>query len=214
LAAQLEKANLTDEQKKQIDEIKAKYSAPVAEARTAINGVMTKEQRQARQAATAKAREEGKKGEELKAAVDASLTLSEEQKKSLADAEAKMKTLQTEIRQAVLAVLTDEQKQSLGLNKGKKAKKADKAAQADKPAKGDKAAKAADKKNADKAAQADKPAKGVDKNKGADQVADKGAVKNADKAADKGVDKGADKGVNKGADKDAKGENKDPKGAK
>ena len=126
LAKQLEKANLTDEQKKQIEEIKAKYADKVAEAQKGVASVLTREQRQARQAAMAKAREEGKKGEELKAAVDAALSLSDEQKKSLAEAETKMKALQTEIRQSVLAVLTEEQKQTLGLNKGKKAKKAKK----------------------------------------------------------------------------------------
>jgi Spy/CpxP family protein refolding chaperone len=125
LAGQLEKANLTDDQKKQIEEIKTKYAGKFAEAQKGVNAVLTREQRQARQAAVAKAREEGKKGEELKAAGDAALTLSDEQKKSLAEAEAKMKAVQTEIRAAVLAVLTEEQKQAAGLNRGKKKAKKD-----------------------------------------------------------------------------------------
>src|SRR5690606_17974128 len=55
LAAQLEKANLTDEQKKQIEEIKAKHAPKVAEARQAVNAVITREVRQARNEARKKA---------------------------------------------------------------------------------------------------------------------------------------------------------------
>ena len=81
----------------------------------------------ARNAARTKAREEGKKGAELQAAVDAAVSLTDDQKKALADAEGQMKQVQTEIREAVLALLTDEQKQAAGLNKPQKAKKGKKA---------------------------------------------------------------------------------------
>lgn len=125
LANQLEKANLTEEQKKKLEEIKAKFSDKLAEARRAVNAVLTRELRQARQEATAKAREEGKSGEELRAAVAAALKLTDEQAKALADAEAKVAALQTEIRQAVIALLTPEQRAAAGINQGKKKPKAE-----------------------------------------------------------------------------------------
>jgi Spy/CpxP family protein refolding chaperone len=128
LAAQLEKANLTDEQKKQIEDIKAKYAPKAAEARQAVGAVLTRENRQARNEARKKAQEDGKKGAELKAAVDAAAPLSDEQKEQLAKAETQMKEVQTAIRKDVLAVLTDEQKQQLGLNKAPGAKKKNKKA--------------------------------------------------------------------------------------
>ncbi len=126
LAAQLEKANLTDEQKKQIEALKAKYAPKVAEARQAINAVMTREVRQARNAAMQKARAEGKKGAELKDAVAAAVSLTDDQKKALAEGEKALKETQTELRKEVLAVLTTEQKDALGLNKPAKPAKGEK----------------------------------------------------------------------------------------
>jgi hypothetical protein len=123
LAAQLEKANLTDEQKKKIDEIRAKYSEKVLAIRKELGAIMTRERRQAEKAAREKAKAEGKKGAELEAAVTAALNLNEEEKKTREEAQAKMKTVQGEIRAEVLAVLTDEQKQAAGLNKQNKKKK-------------------------------------------------------------------------------------------
>jgi hypothetical protein len=122
LAAQLEKAKLTDEQKKKIDEIRAKYSEKVLAIRQELGSIMTKERRQAEKAAREKAKAEGKKGAELEAAITAALNLNDEEKRTREEAQAKMKKVQGEIRQEVLAVLTDEQKQAAGLNKQNKKK--------------------------------------------------------------------------------------------
>jgi hypothetical protein len=123
LAAQLEKANLTDEQKKKIEDIRAKYADQVLAIRKELSAIMTKERRQAEKAAREKAKTEGKKGAELEAAVAAALNLNDEEKKVREEGQAKMKKVQGEIRTAVLAVLTDEQKQAAGLNKQGRQKK-------------------------------------------------------------------------------------------
>ncbi len=123
LAAQLAKANLTDEQKQELNEIKKRYADKVAAARKAVGEAVGKDARQARAAALAKAKAEGKKGAELKAAVNEAFPLTDEQTKAVADAQVQMKQVQTDLRKELLAVLTDEQKESLGLNKPPRGKK-------------------------------------------------------------------------------------------
>jgi Spy/CpxP family protein refolding chaperone len=123
LAEQLEKANLTNEQKEKLEDIKTKFADKLAQARKAVNATLPADVRKARNAAMAKAREEGKKGDELKAAVAAAVELTEEQKKSIATAEENLKKVQTELRNAILALLTPEQRTAAGLNVKQKIKK-------------------------------------------------------------------------------------------
>ena len=111
----LKNVQLTDAQKEQIKKITAEHQGAIKGAKVGL----TADQKKARAEAIKKAKAEGKKGKELKAAADAAAALSDEQKEALKKVGAAMKAY----RVAILAVLTDEQKASL---KGRKKPKGDK----------------------------------------------------------------------------------------
>ena len=125
---------LTDEQKEKIKKITAEHKGALKGTKVGF----TAEQRKARAEAIKKAKAEGKKGKDLKAAADAAAKLTDEQKAAAKKAASSAK----EYRVAILAVLTAEQKASLkrakkpkgekkpkdGAKKQKKDKKAKKAA--------------------------------------------------------------------------------------
>lgn len=120
---QLAALDLSDDQKKKTDEILAKYNEKFA----AVQGKnpLSKEQRQARKEAMDKAKAEGKKGPELKAAVDAAVILTAEQEEAQQKAQAATKELQASLKKDVSEVLTAEQAAKLsskGKGKGKKKK--------------------------------------------------------------------------------------------
>jgi Spy/CpxP family protein refolding chaperone len=106
---------LSEEQKQKVAELNKKYAPQLVEARKKIG--LSKEQRQARAEAFKKARADGKKGKEIREAANAAAKLTDDQK-AAAD---KLRTLQGEIRKALMGVLTDEQK--AGLRKGGAKKK-------------------------------------------------------------------------------------------
>jgi Spy/CpxP family protein refolding chaperone len=114
---------LSDEQKEKVAALKKEYGPKVVAARKKM--ALGKDARKARGEALKKAKADGKKGKELRAAVDAAAPLTDEQKA----AQAEMQALQKEIRAAVVALLTDEQKAKLpkrgGKKKGGKKKKKD-----------------------------------------------------------------------------------------
>lgn len=118
---QLAALDLSDDQKKKTDEILAKYN----EKFTAVQAKnpLTKEQRQARQEATQQAKADGKKGPELKAAVDAAVKLTDEQKAEQQKSQAATRDLQAALKKEVLEVLNAEQSAKLSpKGKGKKKK--------------------------------------------------------------------------------------------
>lgn len=119
-----EGVTLTTDQQAKFDALKAEYTPKVKEAAAKVETVLTAEQRKARRTAGAAARSEGKKGKEVKAAIDAAANLSDEQTKQLAEAEAQLKLLQTEVRDKQLEILTPEQKSVIPAKKGNKKKKA------------------------------------------------------------------------------------------
>jgi hypothetical protein len=108
---------LTADQQAKLDELKTQYATKLADAEKKISDVYTEEQRTQQTAARRDAMAAGKKGKELKAAVDAAVKLTDEQQKKLADAQKDQKQLTKEVRKQVVAMLSDEQKQQL---KGKK----------------------------------------------------------------------------------------------
>ena len=79
----LEGLELTDEQKAKLAEIEKQMKAPMVEARKAVDGLLTDEQKEARKAAMAKAKEEGKKPQEAQKAVDEALKLTPEQRREV-----------------------------------------------------------------------------------------------------------------------------------
>lgn len=110
---------LTAEQQAKVDEIKAQYASKLTDAQKKIADIYTAEQLAAKQTARKDAVASGKKGKELKGAVDAAVKLSDDQAQKLSTAESEMKQLNKEIRKAIVDVLTVEQRQSLK-GKGKK----------------------------------------------------------------------------------------------
>jgi Spy/CpxP family protein refolding chaperone len=115
--AQIKKAlasvDLKEEQKKKIDDLVAQYMPKLREA-TKAAGDAPKKVADAKK----KVKEEGKKGKEAAAAVkDAAKLTADEQ-----SAMEKLESVSQDFRTAVMAVLTDEQKEKAGLNKGKKKK--------------------------------------------------------------------------------------------
>jgi Spy/CpxP family protein refolding chaperone len=112
---------LTDDQKASLTELKKEYGPKLMAAMKEFN-VRTPEQNKAAAAAVKEAKAAGKTGKELHQAVDAAVTLTDEQKTKLADAKKGMQALDKELHQKVFSVLTPEQKEQL--KKAHKAKKA------------------------------------------------------------------------------------------
>lgn len=105
-------ADLSEEQSK-----KLKDAAEVARAKikTASEKVGPEVNRQLAEARK-KASGEGKKGKELKEAVEAAVKLTDEQKKGLAEIEAAL----ADFRKAASEILSAEQREKIGLKGGKK----------------------------------------------------------------------------------------------
>ena len=114
---------LTVDQKKQVAAINKEFGPKLAEVQKAVNGVIRKEQRQARNAANKKAKADGVKGKARQAAIQAALNLSDEQKAKMKELTKKRQDVQKAARAKFVEILTDEQKAKLPKKKGKKKKK-------------------------------------------------------------------------------------------
>ena len=111
---------LTDDQKAKVDEINKEYGPKLVEFQKKMATILTPEQRKARGEAFKAAREAGKKGEEMRKAVQAALKLSDDQKKKLAELQKEQKPIRDEARKKFIALLTPEQKAKLpGKGKGR-----------------------------------------------------------------------------------------------
>ena len=116
---QLAGLNLSDDQKKKVDDILGSYKKKFADVQSKTPK-LSKEQRQTQKEASAKAKADGKKGKELQAEVNAALNLTEEQKKEREAAAFETKELQTSLKKELAGVLTADQAKAL--SKGKKNK--------------------------------------------------------------------------------------------
>lgn len=118
---------LTVDQKKQVAAINKEFGPKLAEIQKAVNGVISKEQRQARNAANKKAKADGVKGKARNVAIQAALNLTDEQKVKMKELTKQRQDLQKAARGKFVAILTAEQKAKLPKKKGKKKKKKKKA---------------------------------------------------------------------------------------
>ena len=115
---------LTDDQKKQVAAINKEFGPKLAEVQKAVNGVISKEQRQARNAANKKAKADGVKGKLRNAAIQAALNLTDDQKAKMKELTKKRQDVQKAARAKFVEILTAEQKAKLPKKKkGKKKKK-------------------------------------------------------------------------------------------
>jgi hypothetical protein len=113
---------LTAEQQAKVDEIKKEQGPKVAELTTKLDAVLTDEQKAARKEANAKAKADGKKGKEAKAAVDEAMKLTDDQKKQQSEMQPELAKLQLSIKEQINGLLTDEQKTHYKVPKAKKTK--------------------------------------------------------------------------------------------
>ena len=103
--------NLTADQKAQLDAIKTEYAPKVKEAQKKIDDVLTADQKTARKEAAKASREAAKKN------IDAALKLTDEQKGKIETAKKENKALRKEIREKIMNLLTQDQKDQLKKNR-------------------------------------------------------------------------------------------------
>jgi Spy/CpxP family protein refolding chaperone len=113
--------NLTAEQKTKLDALKTEYAPKIQATREKVYSVITEEQYKARDDARRAARAARKSQAETKQAVDAAVTLTDEQKTKLAEAEKASMEVRDELRGKVETVLTPEQKELLKNSFGRRA---------------------------------------------------------------------------------------------
>ena len=112
---------LTDDQKAKIADIEKEFGPKLVAAQKA-GEVLTPEQKKAAGEAAKAAKAAGKSGKEAHQAVDAAVKLTDDQKAKQADAKKQVGGLQKELREKVMGVLTQEQKDQIKPHHGKKAK--------------------------------------------------------------------------------------------
>ncbi len=144
LMARFKKVEFTAEQKTKIAEITKKFVGEMQALRKESQALLTPEQRKARGAAMKAARAEGKKWKDIQAEVNKAAKIDESVMSKMKEVQKKTQAMQKSTREAIEALLTDEQKSSLpkpkraaGKGKGKRKKKSDKKAE-DKKSDGDK----------------------------------------------------------------------------
>ena len=116
------KANLTDEQKEKAAAVVKKHIGSLMEARKAQAALLTDEQKKSRTEAMAKAKEEGTKGNKLNVVGTKAMEMSEEQTKKYNAAKRKVNQATKKMKEAITALLTDEQKALMPKRGGKRGK--------------------------------------------------------------------------------------------
>ena len=101
---------LTADQKTKLDTLNKEFGPKVAECRKKAASIITADQKKARAEATKKAKADGQKGKELRAAADAALALTADQKAQQTETKKAVMALNKEIKTQFAAILTDEQK--------------------------------------------------------------------------------------------------------
>ena len=109
----LEDLDLTDEQKEEHKKLHEANGPKLKELMEKLGKIVTEEQTAAAKAAAEKAKEAGKEGRAFFAAVEASITLTDEQKKEVNKVGEELLIQQREMVKAVRKMLTDEQKEKL-----------------------------------------------------------------------------------------------------
>ena len=122
----LDKLTLTDDQKAKFADLQTEYGPKRAEIFKKMQAVLTEDQVKARHDAEQAAKEAGKSPQEIRQAMDAATTLTDDQKAKMADIRKEFQPLQQEIREKVVGILTPEQKEQLqAMNPGGHKKKSD-----------------------------------------------------------------------------------------
>jgi hypothetical protein len=101
---------LTADQKTKLDALNKEFGPKLAECRKKAASIITADQKKARAEATKKAKADGKKGKELRAAANTAVAITADQKAQQAECKKAMGALNKEVRTQFAALLTDEQK--------------------------------------------------------------------------------------------------------
>ena len=111
---------LTADQKTKVEALNKEFGPKLAECRKKAASIITADQKKVRTEATKKAKADGKKGKELRAAVNAAVAITADQKAQQAECKKVMGALQKQIKTQFAALLTDEQKAKIKGGKKKK----------------------------------------------------------------------------------------------
>lgn len=117
--------NLSDEQSKKLEAIGKEFDPKILDARKKMD-VLTPEQKKAQAAAAKEAKAAGKKGKEAAEAVNAAVKMTDEQKAKQADARKEAGAIEKGLREQVMSVLTQEQKDQIKAKAPKKGEKKEK----------------------------------------------------------------------------------------
>ena len=111
---------LTAEQKTKVEALNKEFGPKLAECRKKAASIITADQKKARAEAMKKAKADGKKGKELRTAVNAAVAITADQKAQQAECKKATSALQKQIRTQFAGLLTDEQKAKIKAGKKKK----------------------------------------------------------------------------------------------
>ncbi|WP_417388297.1 hypothetical protein [Gimesia sp.] len=115
---------LSDEQKEKVAALKKEYTPKFAALQKKNREILTDEQVKARRTAMKEAKDAGKKGKELRDAVNAALNLSDDQEKQMKEVTGEIRKLNAEVTGKLEGILTADQYAKIKKPaKGKKAKK-------------------------------------------------------------------------------------------
>ncbi|MCA9113672.1 MAG: hypothetical protein KDA79_01205 [Planctomycetaceae bacterium] len=104
---------LSEEQQAKVDALSKEYAPRMGELLKKSNEILTEDQQKARREAFRAAREAGKKGKDFRAAVDAAVQLTDEQKQTQKAVRAEMQKLMEEGRSKLAEILTADQREQL-----------------------------------------------------------------------------------------------------
>jgi len=126
IAAITKGLTLTAEQKTKLDAVAKEFGPKLVEANKKLD-VLTPEQKKARDEAIKEAKTAGKKGKELHQAVEAAVKLTDAQKAEQTDARKERSSLEKQLFDEVMGVLTPEQQKQVKAAQSSKKKKESKA---------------------------------------------------------------------------------------
>ncbi|MGB7732049.1 MAG: hypothetical protein WBL72_00005 [Thermoguttaceae bacterium] len=115
--------NLSDDQKTKLAELQKQYAPKLKDLAQTRDNVLTADQKKARQDAIKAARAAGKRGPEVREAIQAAMKLTDAQKAKLADAQKASRTLNKEIMDKVNQVLTPDQQATLKKARGNRGRR-------------------------------------------------------------------------------------------
>ena len=114
---------LSAEQKEKVAALKKEYTPKFAALQKKNREILTADQVKARRSAMKDAKEAGKKGKEMREAVNSALNLTDDQQKQMKESLKESRSLNGEVRGKVAKILTAEQLTKIKPAKGSKKKK-------------------------------------------------------------------------------------------